>query len=72
MMIMIANEFTIVTLNIFCFSKILILVGSDAKIFSMNIIVGTCFCTLVVYMICHMAHFTTKEVGKISLFFSSF
>lgn len=61
-MIMTANNFAIIILNIFSFSKFMLRRESGACLFCVNIFAGTAMFSLVIYLIVHMGHFTLREV----------
>lgn len=62
MMIMAANNFVFITLNIFSLIKLYMTEGSDVAMLCANIVTGTVLYSLIIYFILHMAHFTRSEV----------
>lgn len=64
-MIMTSNNFAIIILNIFSFSKFLLKLEPDAHatLFCVNVFVGTATFSLVIYTIVHLGHFTLREVS---------
>lgn len=68
-MILTANNFAIIILNIFKAACLLKLEpDAHATLFCVNIFVGTATFSLVIYTIVHLGHFTPREVSWKKLF----